>query len=351
MVRKFFPEIFLTLSITILTSALFLFKPALLPFFIASAIAYIFHPVFNLFMNVFNRRRISAFLTLIFIFILIVLMIFIVLPTIAEQVQSFLKFLPKLIKKIDHVLYQFLGKHYLKIGHINVENLQKLFQDIYLKLNVGGEPIPFTSIAKRFFTGMFSVIGMAINLVIIPIITYYYLANGNKMREVYLKLVPAEYRKETEELFNKVHHSLSNYLLGQVIIAIFVGIYIALGLSIVGIKYSFLIGSVAGILNMIPYVGFFSGFIPSILLAIFDNGDLYHIAGVLIVFFSEVAIENLLYPAVMSRTTGVSPLLVLLSIFFGGIYGGVLGIVIAVPLTVMVVPIFLSMMEKKELNE
>jgi len=347
MAKKFFPEIFLISSITLLTTALFVFKPALLPFFIASAIAYIFHPIFNLFMNVFNRRRVSAFLTLIFIFILIALTIFIILPAIAEQIQSFLKYLPELIKKIDQMLYNFLGKHYLKLGHINVKNIQKLLQDIYLKLNVG-EPIPFTSIARKFFTGMFSVLGIAINFVIIPIITYYYLANGNKIKEVYLKIAPREYREETENLFNRVHHSLSNYLLGQVIIAIFVGIYIALGLSIVGIKYSFLIGSIAGILNMIPYVGFFSGFIPSILLAIFDNGDLYHIIGVLIVFFSEVAIENLLYPTVMSKTTGVSPLLVLLSIFLGGIYGGILGIIIAVPLIVMLVPIFLNMMEKKE---
>jgi len=347
MVRNYFPEIFLFSSILILTFLLFALKPALLPFFIASAIAYVFHPVFSLFLNVFGSRRIAALLTVLCIFLLIGVVAFIILPAIVEQLQDFLKFLPVLIKKVDQWLYHFLGRHYFRLGHLNVKSFQKLIQDLYIKLSAGGT-FPFTNIAKRFFTGMFSIIGVAINIVVIPIITYYYLANGNRMRELYIRLSPKAFREETEKLFDRVHHSLSNYLLGQVIIAIFVGMYIAIGLTVVGIKYSFLIGTIAGILNMIPYVGFFSGFIPSILLAVFDNGDLYHILAVLIVFFSEAAIENMLYPAVMSRTTGVSPLLILFSIFVGGIYGGILGIVIAVPLVVMVVPIFMSFMEKRE---
>ena len=132
------------------------------------------------------------------------------------------------------------------------------------------------------------------------------------------------------------------------LVATFVGIYIAAGLYLVGIKYALLIGFAAGDLNMIPYVGFFSGLIPSILLAIFDNGDLAYAVGVLIVFFTEVGIENFIYPIVMSKATGVNPLLVLLSIFIGGYLGGFLGIVIAVPVAVMVVPIFESFIEKKE---
>jgi predicted PurR-regulated permease PerM len=130
-------------------------------------------------------------------------------------------------------------------------------------------------------------------------------------------------------------------------VATFVGFYIALGLYFVGIKYSFLIGFVAGVLNMIPYVGFFSGLIPSILLAIFDNGEFTYVVGVLIVFLTEIGIENLIYPIVMSRTTGINPLLVLLSIFIGGYYGGLLGIIIAVPVAVMIVPVFETFIEKK----
>ncbi|MEO2068510.1 MAG: AI-2E family transporter, partial [Desulfurobacteriaceae bacterium] len=153
---------------------------------------------------------------------------------------------------------------------------------------------------------------------------------------------------ELRDLLEKVHNALSSYLSGQFLIATFVGVYISLGLYLVGIKYAFLIGFVSGILNMIPYVGFFSGLVPSILLAIFDNGELKYLLGVLTVFLTEVGIENLIYPIVMSKTTGINPLLVLFSILVGGYYGGVLGIIIAVPVAIMIVPVFENFLKKKE---
>jgi predicted PurR-regulated permease PerM len=163
-----------------------------------------------------------------------------------------------------------------------------------------------------------------------------------------LAVAPKRIEKELHELLNRVHESLSSYLIGQMVVATFVGIYIALGLYLVGIKYAFLIGFVAGVLNMIPYVGFFSGLIPSLLLAIFDNGSLKAVIGVLVVLLSEAGLENLIYPLIMSRTTGVNPLLILFSIFVGGYLGGLLGIVISVPLAVILVPVFESFLKKKE---
>ena len=98
---------------------------------------------------------------------------------------------------------------------------------------------------------------------------------------------------------------------------------------------------------MIPYVGFFSGLLPSLLLAVFDNGSLEAVLGVLAVFLTEAGLENLIYPLVMSRTTGVNPILIILFIFVGGYLGGFLGIVVAVPLAVILIPIFESFLDKK----
>ena len=330
-------------TLAVLILLLFAMKPAMLPFFWGSALAYVSHPIFNFFRRTTGRQRVSAILTLLSIFFVLSVALFVVLPTVISQVQSFVNYLPQLLKKLDAFIYSFLGEHFLKKLHFDGSTLQSLLKGAYLRI---GE-IPFGDIVQRLFSGVFSVIGLIVNLVLVPLITYYFLVSAGRLKKVYLLLAPEDVREELDRLIGKVHTALSSYLLGQMLIAVFVGIYIATGLYIVGIKYALLIGFVAGVLNMVPYVGFFSGLVPSVLLAIFDNGDIAHLIGVFVVFLTEVGIENLMYPLVMSKATGINPLLVLFAIFVGGYSGGLLGIFIAVPTAVMVVPVFTSFVEKR----
>jgi predicted PurR-regulated permease PerM len=319
-------------------------KSAIMPFFIGSATAYISYPIFKKLETVLKNRVISAVLTLSTICVLIAAVILIVLPTIVVEIESFFNYLPKLMEKIDVFLYKQLGEHFFEKLNFNITTFERIIKTIYLQIG----QLPVGDIFQRLFSGFFSVFGIMLNIILVPLITYYFLVNASKIKELYLKIAPQEIREELGELLEKVHSALSNYLSGQFLVATFVGIYLSLGLYLVGIRYAFLIGFISGVLNMIPYVGFFSGLIPSILLAIFDNGELKYVVGVLIVFLTEVGIENLIYPIVMSKTTGINPLVVLLSILVGGYYGGILGIIIAVPVAVMIIPVFENFLRKKE---
>jgi len=343
--RRYFSEAYFLGTLFALTTALFLMEPAVMPFFLGSAFAYLSHPLFKLFLRITGRRkRISAILTLATVLMFLFVGIFVILPTVIAQVRSFVEFMPHLVEKIDAFLYKFLGKHFLKNLQRGTPTLESLIKGLYVQFG----SMPIGNIIQKLFSGVFSAISIAINAVLVPLITYYMLVNAEQIREIYLKVSPSSIKRELEELINQVHSSLSSYLLGQMAVAFFVGVYIAVGLYVVGIKYAFLIGFIAGVLNMIPYVGFFSGLIPSALLAIFDNGTFSAVLGVAIVFLTEVGLENLVYPIIMSRTTGINPLLILLSIFVGGYWGGFLGIVIAVPMAVMLVPVFESFIKKKE---
>ncbi len=343
--RRYLAEIYFLATLSFLLLSLFFLKPAVMPFFLGSALAYISHPLFSFYCGFFGeKRRISAVLTLLSIFLVLMVALLFVIPPVIAQVQSFVSYLPELTKKLDTFLYKFLGEHFFKKFNFNFETVQSILKSAYQQYG----SLPIGNLIQRLFSGVFSIISVLINTVLVPLITYYLLVNAGSIKRLYVLASPAEIKEELELLIDKVHSSLSSYLIGQMLVATFVGVYIAVGLYFVGIKYSLLIGFVAGVLNMIPYVGFFSGLIPSMLLAIFDNGELAYVVGVLIVFLTEVGIENLIYPVVMSRTTGVNPLLILLSIFVGGYLGGLLGIIIAVPVAVMVVPVFESFIEKKE---
>ena len=342
---KYLTELYLFFTVVLLIALLFFLKPALLPFFIALTLSYVSWPIFTFFKRkTGGRETLSALLTLFTLLLVFFIALFIVLPTVISQVQSFINYLPVLGKKLDAFFYKSFGQHFLKKFHFSPENLQTIVKGVYEQLG----NIPIGNIISKLFSGVFSVISILINVVLVPFLTYYFLTNAESLVRLYVALAPERIKGELSQLLGKVHDALSSYLLGQLAVATFVGIYIALGLYLVGIKYAFLIGFVAGVLNMIPYVGFFSGLIPSLLLAIFDNGTLGAVIGVLAVFLTEAGLENLIYPLIMSRTTGVNPLLILFSIFVGGYLGGFLGIVIAVPVAVILVPIFESFLSKKE---
>ena len=345
-VDRYFPEIFIFSSITILVVSLFVMNSVIFPFFAAAASAYITYPLFLFTFKVVKKPRISAILIVFLLILIIAGTILIILPVLIKQIESFIDYLPTLLNKIDFYISKFSGKK-LFAGKFNPDNIKEILSMVYSNISFDSS-ITFATFVQKLFSGVFSVASIIINLVIIPILTYYFFVDWKGIKELYIKLVPKKHRKDTEKLLEKVNESLAGYIRGQLLMALFVGAFFAVTLTAIGIRYSFLISFAAGVMNMIPYVGFYTGLIPSLLLAIFDNGDLFHIVGVIVIFLSEAAIENVIYPMVMSRTTGIKPLLIFFAIFFGATYGGFLGIVVGVPVVAMILPVFESFMEKRE---
>ncbi|WP_457568107.1 AI-2E family transporter [Desulfurobacterium sp.] len=345
-VDKYFPELTVSLTILLFVVSLFTMKPVVFPFFAAIASAYITFPIFQFFLRLFKNRQIAAVLTVVVILLSILGLILVILPTLVKQIQGFVDYLPVLMARIDFYFKKYLGKK-LFAGKLSPENVRSVFSLIYKNFSVSNSAT-MAAVVQKIFSGVFSIASIVINIVVIPLLSYYVLVDWENLRELYLKLIPRDYRVETAVLIDRVNDSLSGYIRGQLLMAFLVAVYFSITLTAAGIKYSFLIAVVAGIMNMIPYVGFFTGFVPSILLAVFDNGDLFHIVAVLLIFLSEAALENVIYPMVMSKTTGINPLLIFFAIFFGATYGSFLGIVVAVPVVAMILPVFDSFMFKKE---
>ncbi|WP_297446316.1 AI-2E family transporter [Desulfurobacterium sp.] len=345
-VERYFPEIVVTLTITVFIIVLFMMKPVVFPFFAAMASAYISFPVFEFFLKIFKKRQIAALLTVVLILLAILSLMLVVLPDLIKQIEEFIDYLPVLTSKIDFHLSKYIGKRVFANG-FNPKNATTVFSLLYKNFSVNNS-LTVAALAQKIFSGVFSIASVVINIVVIPLLSYYILVDWENLRDLYLKLIPRAYRTETAVLLDRVNDSLSGYIRGQLLMAFLVAVYFSITLTVVDIRYSFLIAVVTGIMNMIPYVGFFTGFVPSILLAVFDNGDLFHIVAVIIVFLSEVALENVIYPMVMSRTTGINPLLIIFAIFFGATYGSFLGIIVAVPVVAMILPVFDSFMMKRE---
>jgi predicted PurR-regulated permease PerM len=197
--------------------------------------------------------------------------------------------------------------------------------------------------ASTFFqsslTGVFGVFGFMFGLLIVPIYLFFFLKESPRIAESwsnYLPLRRSEFKDEVVTVLTDINGYLINFFRGQLVVAVINGILLAIGLSIVGLQFGFLIGLVFAFFGIIPYVGYIVCYIPAILIAFVQFNDWAHPLWVTIIFFLIVAqIDGLVTtPRIVGNSVGLHPMTVIMSVFLWTlVLGGLLGAVLAIPLT------------------
>lgn len=168
--------------------------------------------------------------------------------------------------------------------------------------------------------------------VLIPLMTWYLLIESRSIKKGVLAVVPNRHFESVLNLLHRVDLNLSNYLAGQVVECLLVGIMSAIGYSAIGVPFGMVIGIVAGVINVIPYVGFIAGMVVAMIVTVLDVGFTTKLAEILIVGISVHLVDAFwIQPAILSRTANVHPLTVLMVLLIGGHLFGVWGIILGVP--------------------
>ena len=197
------------------------------------------------------------------------------------------------------------------------------------------------------FIEVISLIFGGIAFVVATFVLSFYLALHKDGVENFLKaILPAKSEDYVVGIYLRAKQKLGLWLRGQLILSAIVGLVVFLGLLILGVKYSLILGILAAILEMVPYVGpVFTGII-AFLLAISESWTLG--ISVIIFFFIVQQLENhLLIPAVMRKTVGIHPVVAVISMLAGAQLAGFVGIILAVPVAVIIQEIIESRAEKK----
>jgi len=180
-------------------------------------------------------------------------------------------------------------------------------------------------------------VGAGAKTLLFAIVAFYLLKDFGRFKSSMLRLVPMERRERIVAVTGKIDELLHGFFRGQMLISLtLAGIY-AIGLSLLGIPFALIIAIVGGLANIVPYMGLVLGLLPAALLAIVAFGDLWHPAGVVVVFIVGQAIEGtVLTPRIMGRSTNLHPVTVILSILvFARIFGFV-GLLLAVPASAVI---------------
>jgi predicted PurR-regulated permease PerM len=188
-------------------------------------------------------------------------------------------------------------------------------------------------------TGISGVVMQLVNAVIIPFLAFYLLMDYPVITHRFLMMVPRQRRGQAAQVAGTVDGILGNYFRGAITVAIIQGCISGLGLWVIGVDYSLVLGIMSGVLDFIPYVGLLVSLVVSSLVAIFSGGNiLVKVIAVVILYLSQKLLEaTVLGPKIIGNQVGLHPVLLILSLLVFGYFIGFMGLLIAVPATALTI--------------
>jgi predicted PurR-regulated permease PerM len=169
-------------------------------------------------------------------------------------------------------------------------------------------------------------------MAVVPVLAIYLLLEADTIRRAALRVTPPAARLPAARLGREIDSMLGGFIRGQLTVAVIVGALMTALLLALHVKYALLIGVLAGLFDIVPYVGAVAGWIPAFIIALFTNGWQNALLVTLgIVIINQVE-GNFIVPRIISAKVGLSPLTVIVALFVGSELLGVLGLLVAVPL-------------------
>lgn len=197
--------------------------------------------------------------------------------------------------------------------------------------------IPSGGVFGSVFSGTMQALGTVLIVLMIPILTYYISKDYNGLNERFLALVPRRFLTNVSEVVKRMSDMLGSLVRGQFLICLMLAVYYAVALSAVQLNYSLVIGAVAGLLNLIPFVGPVIGALFAISVSVIGDGTLtmcITIAGIFIV--ASLINNTVLQPKIVGKQMTISPVTMILVLLAGGELLGFLGMLLALPVTAMI---------------
>lgn len=196
--------------------------------------------------------------------------------------------------------------------------------------------------AKAAFTGIATTL-------LVPLFSFYILMDANRYRDGFLRLFPRRWKPDVDELLTQIDHVLGNYIRGQLLVCLTIGVSIALLLTIMGVPYGILIGVFAGVVDIVPYVGVALGMVPAFLIALGYKGLLFAVFVVIMMEVVHWTEGHIIVPAIIGQSVGLPPLVVMIALGAGAELGGIMGMFLSMPLAAILrvlVNFYISRLER-----
>jgi predicted PurR-regulated permease PerM len=303
---------------------LYLIRELLTPFIIAFVVVFFLSPIVDYMEGEGINRTFAVVMLILSGVVILSLVLKLTWPTIQAELNSFGNNVPVYMDKTQKGLDGVINLVEKDIGFIPKGTLGKALQQKMSDLSSQmGDVGSLIKVVK----------GLAMILILIPFIVFFLLKDGRKIRKMLIAYVPNKYFETFLTLFYEIDQQISNYIKGQLVDSLIVGILAIIGLYLMGIRYAFFIGAVLGIVNIISYFGPLIGLGIGGLLVLIDSGSTVQLVKLVGVFVVVRLLDDIIiWPQALSKTVHIHPLMVIIVVLLGGLVHGIWGMLLAVPL-------------------
>lgn len=311
---------------------LIVFDSVFMPLILGLGLAYLFDPAVNWFERR-GRSRITGVIVISLVLVIAVTGLFLYLvPAVGHQLVGLKENLPRYTEKLRAQAEPFLGRIEARFPEL-FEEVQRR-AEAAVKENLPKLAGSAGKAVKNVFSSVLGFVLFLLNLIFVPVFAFYLLVDLPKIKKQAKELIPKPYRSLVLERLAEVNLAVSSFLRGQLTIALILAAINATGLLLLGVPLGLLIGLIAGLANMIPYMALVVGLLPAMLLCWAEYGSVARLLGVLAVFTGAQLLEGtVLSPRILSKSVNLHPVWVLLAIIAGGSWFGFFGMMLAVPVT------------------
>jgi predicted PurR-regulated permease PerM len=308
---------------------LWLLAPILTPFVFAAMLGWLGDPLVNRLQRHGCSRTLGVVLVFSVMALFVVLALLLLVPMIERQIVTLIESLPRYRDWFTGTVLPWIERRtgIALMAWLDPQRIFELVREHWER--AGGVATTLLGYLSR---SGFVLLAWLANIVLLPVLTFYFLRDWGVLVERVAALVPRDHVATVSRLARESDLVLGGFLRGQFSVMLVLGALYAIGLWAVGLDLGLLIGFVAGLVSFVPYLGAAAGVVLGVIAALVQFGDWLHVALVLGVFGLGQVIESYwLTPKLVGDRIGLHPVAVIFAIMAGGQLFGFLGVLLALP--------------------
>lgn len=312
------------------------------------------------------NRLVSVIFSYVVLFAVFAGLFYVFIPTLLEDASTLLSSLPKQLESLD--LWNPLGLSSEKIassqmlveglsntvespGLFSLEKATPIVSDSSTGLGalLGNIKTIMSSFSGGFVSSVSSVFGGIFSFLLIIVLSFYFAVQEDGVSKFLSFVVPVDKEEYVVGLWKRTQRKIGSWMQGQLLLVILVGVLVYLGLTVLGVNNAILLAVLAGVLEIIPLFGPTVAAIPAILTAFGDGGVTLALLVVGLYVIIQQFENHLIYPLVVQKIIGISPILVILALIIGAKFAGFLGIILSVPVAATLMEFIDDLQKRKHL--
>ena len=296
------------------------------PLILAVIIIFLFNPLVDRLERIKVPRAAGGCLSYLLLGGVLVLIGAAIVPLIRDQTSGLTEQFPQAVEKASDFISGLTARLSI-LGNVpGLENLSGNLSSWFSGLDIGSSFGQLTEIVR-------GVLETAVAILLAPVLAFYILVDAPNLKRAANRMVPADDRAEAFYLARQIGKAVGGFIRGQLVVAVIVGLLSSLALRLLDLPFWLIVGMIAGLLNIVPFIGPWVGGALGVSTALMV-GDPIRAVWVAAAFLAIQQLDNhFVSPMILRVAVHLNPATIILSLLAGGSLGGLLGVLIAVPLT------------------